>query len=133
MWTFFRRKSEADADLRYKLLDFIRSRPPEEFTAARLLLYKHIGEYAVLSRRSPIGTTTSLRSIYYARYYTSFNLLQYYLAEMAADARLTSRGVNASTRRDAASTKAFHPSPDRHLAERVRFVSDGLKNHGVRR
>lgn len=78
MRTLFIRKKEADVDLRYRLTDFL-PRPGVgngEFTESRLMLYKNIDQYAVLAKRSKIGTTTSLHSIYYARFYTSYYLLR---------------------------------------------------------
>ena len=75
--TLFIRKNEHDADLRYRLANFcMRGVVNGEFTESRLQHYRNINEFVVLNRRSRIRTSTGLRSIFYARFYTSFNLMR---------------------------------------------------------
>ena len=125
MWqgarAFLRPKTEVDADLRHRLLDVITPRGDAEFAAHRLIIYKKIDEFPVLSRRSPVGTTTSLRSIYYARFYTSFSLLQAYMDDLEAVERRRIRKVRSND---------YVPNLDPELAKLASTVYDKVKNSG---
>lgn len=115
------RRSRADSQLHHELSKFLRANnyKGSAYVEARLASYKAVNRLALLAKDSTVGSTLGVSSIYYARIFTSFNLIKIF---SCADAINLTIGETLKTT-IATKFETLHPSFEEVVEDTVQDPS----------